>query len=72
MTLVEEAALELVALLDELNFQYMLIGGVAVALWGEPRATLDVDITILVEPDQLAPAAQPDMLVRFKRLLNNV
>jgi hypothetical protein len=58
MTLVEEAALELVALLDELNLQYMLIGGVAVGLWGEPRATLDVDITILVEPEQLAPTVQ--------------
>jgi hypothetical protein len=47
MTLVEEAALELVALLDELNLQYMLIGGVAVGLWGEPRATLYVDIPMM-------------------------
>jgi len=53
MTLVEEAALEFVALLGELQLPYMIIGGVAVGLWGEPRATLDVDLTIWVEPDRL-------------------
>jgi len=31
----------------------MLIGGLAVALWGEPRATLDADFTIWVEPEDL-------------------
>jgi hypothetical protein len=53
MTIFEAALLEMTALLDELHFNYMLIGGLAVALWGEPRATLDVDLTIWVEAGQL-------------------
>jgi hypothetical protein len=53
MTLVEEATREFVDLLEEWGLRYMLIGGVAVGLWGEPRATLDVDLTIWVEPHHL-------------------
>jgi hypothetical protein len=51
MTRLEAALLEMAALLDELHLPYMLIGGLAVAQWGEPRATLDVDLTVWVEPD---------------------
>ena len=43
MTILEAALLEVTALLDELHLSYMLIGGLAVAEWGEPRATLDAD-----------------------------
>ena len=32
----------------------MLIGGLAIALWGEPRSTLDVDFTIWVDPQHMA------------------
>ena len=53
MTLIEEAALEFVGVLDEWRLRYILIGGIAVGLWGAPRATLDVDLTIWVEPDRL-------------------
>ncbi len=53
MTILEAALLEMAALLEELHLDYMLIGGVAVALWGEPRATLDVDLTLWVEPDRM-------------------
>lgn len=51
MTRLEVALVEAVALLDDLRLRYMLIGGLAVAQWGEPRATLDVDLTVWVEPD---------------------
>ena len=30
----------------------MLIGGIAVGLWGEPRATLDVDLTLWVDESE--------------------
>ncbi|MQY59440.1 MAG: hypothetical protein GH144_07535 [Clostridia bacterium] len=30
----------------------MLIGGIAVALWGEPRATQDIDIVVLISKDR--------------------
>ena len=35
-------------LLKKEKVPYMLIGGIAVALWGEPRATQDIDIDIVV------------------------
>ena len=53
MTLLEEATIEIAALLDELHLPYMVIGAAAVGFWGEPRATLDVDVTIWVEPDRI-------------------
>jgi hypothetical protein len=28
----------------------MVIGGLAVSLWGEPRSTLDVDVSLWIEP----------------------
>lgn len=52
MTRLEAALLEVTALLNDLDLRYMLIGGLAVASWGEPRATRDVDLTVWVEPDQ--------------------
>ena len=52
MTRLEAALLEVVAILDASKISYMLIGGLAVAEWGEPRATLDVDLTLWVEADQ--------------------
>ena len=52
MTGLQAALLEMAAALNELHFDYMLIGGLAVGLWGEPRGTLDVDLTLWVEPEQ--------------------
>lgn len=45
MTRLEAALLEMAALLDEFHLPHMLIGGLAVAQWGEPRAALDVDLS---------------------------
>lgn len=53
MTALESALLETTAALERAGIPYMLIGGLAVSLWGEPRSTLDVDITIWTEPDEL-------------------
>jgi hypothetical protein len=54
MTALESSIAELASILDDLSVPYMLIGGLAVAAWGEPRATLDVDVSIWVEPANLA------------------
>lgn len=35
-----------VGVLEEEGNPYMLIGGLAVVVWGEPRATRDVDVTV--------------------------
>jgi len=41
------------ATLNESNLPYMIIGGQAVLLYGEPRLTRDVDITLGVGIDHL-------------------
>ena len=40
-------------LLDQLEVPYMVVGGHANALWGEPRATLDIDVTVLLNESRL-------------------
>lgn len=42
-----EAAGEVGAFLTERAWEYCIIGGLAVARWGEPRATLGADMTLL-------------------------
>ena len=42
------------AALQEHGVAYALVGGLAVAVWGAPRATKDIDL--LVRPESLAEA----------------
>ena len=49
MTSQEEALASLARLLEQHQLDYMVIGGLANAVWGEPRATLDIDVTIAAE-----------------------
>jgi hypothetical protein len=58
MTSLEAALVEVASLLEELSLPYMLIGGLAVAIWGEPRATLDADFSIWVEEKDLGRAIE--------------
>jgi hypothetical protein len=58
MTDLQSAVLEVASLLDELGYAYMLIGGLAVAMWGEPRATLDVDVSVWTAPGEFEDAVQ--------------
>ena len=44
--------MEAASILDELAAPYMLIGGLAVSAWGVLRATLDVDVSLWVEPER--------------------
>jgi hypothetical protein len=50
MTELDSALAEVAAALEHCQLPYMLIGGLAVAATGEPRATLDVDISAWVDP----------------------
>lgn len=50
---------ELLKALKEINtflkkekVKYMILGGVALQYWGEPRFTRDIDITVMIEPDE--------------------
>ncbi len=77
----ERAIADLARLLSAATIPYMLIGGHANAIWGEPRATIDVDVTIWATEHQaddiariLAPGfqclvEQPVNFVRDVRVL---
>jgi hypothetical protein len=53
MTLYEELR-SILAALDRARVDYALVGGLAVAVWGAPRATKDIDL--LVQPADLPRA----------------
>lgn len=53
MTLFDEL-LAVLKCLDEAQVEYALIGGLAVAIWGAPRATKDIDL--IVRREGLNPA----------------
>ncbi|HXC53288.1 MAG TPA: DUF6036 family nucleotidyltransferase [Candidatus Limnocylindrales bacterium] len=77
----ERAIADLARLLSAAAIPYMLIGGHANAIWGEPRATLDVDVTIwatehqaehvaaILEPAFQCLVEQPVNFVRDVRVL---
>jgi hypothetical protein len=56
MTGLEAALVEVASALESLAVPYMLIGGLAVSAWGEPRTTVDLDLAIWVEPEDLEPS----------------
>ena len=54
----ESALRDLSTLLDKHGVPYMVIGGLANAIWGNPRATLDIDVTIWVPDKQIEEMLQ--------------
>jgi predicted nucleotidyltransferase len=67
MSGLERALDSIVRFLDERRIPYMIIGGVANLVWGEPRATIDVDASVLVE----APA-WPGIIRALRRIFRVV
>ncbi len=51
MNELEQAVQEITAILTDLAIPHMLVGGLALAAWGEARTTLDVDVTLWVGAD---------------------
>jgi hypothetical protein len=49
VTQFEKAIIDITKFLRKKRIAYMIIGGVANLFWGEPRTTLDVDVTVNVE-----------------------
>lgn len=47
-----KAAVRVARWLERQGVRYFLIGGVALQYWGEPRLTHDVDVTVLVAPEE--------------------
>lgn len=52
MNSLKRQLIEAVKLLESLKTDYAVLGGVAVNIYGEPRFTADVDISILLEKDE--------------------
>jgi hypothetical protein len=42
-----------VAPLEAAGISYMITGSVASSIYGEPRNTLDIDLVVLIQPDQI-------------------
>jgi hypothetical protein len=49
--------------LDELQVPYAIGGALALGFWGEPRGTLDVDLTLFVPPER--PAGCVELLLEL-------
>jgi len=58
--------------LTKLNIPYMLIGGQAVLLYGEPRLTRDIDITVGLSTDELEKVRSVVKRARLKILIDDV
>ena len=81
MTALDRAINAITHVLESLHVDYAVVGGIANAVWGEPRATIDVDVTVAVEDDVLSqtveaiakhfrlPIADPAAFVRQTRVL---
>lgn len=67
MSALESALLGLAEVLEERKIPYMVIGGLANAVWGEPRATLNVAVTVWVEDREIARAIE-DLTSGFRAL----
>lgn len=46
----DQVAVELARRFDEFGIDYAIGGALAMGLWSEPRATLDVDLTLFLNP----------------------
>jgi hypothetical protein len=65
LPILARAAAEILAWLASRGRQACVIGGVAVARWGEPRTTQDVDLTVRTEFGT-EEAVLEDLLARFQ------
>jgi hypothetical protein len=53
MTPLDRAIQDITGVLEALHVDYAIVGGIANAIWGEPRATIDVDVTVSVSENEL-------------------
>lgn len=65
-----DAALAAQQACERIGLEFCVIGGVALQRWGEPRYTADVDLSVLVEPDQERRVSE-DLLDRLPARIEN-
>lgn len=49
----QKLLIKVVKILENLEIPYLISGGIAVSVWGRPRATFDIDIVIEVSKSQI-------------------
>ncbi len=54
------------------NIPYMVIGGQAVLVYGEPRLTKDIDITLGVGPEEIEKIKSIVKKLKLKALVDNL
>ena len=56
-----------IGVLERLGIPYMVVGGFAAIFYGEPRLTIDVDILVVMRPEQIPSfvAAFPIEITRW-------
>ena len=67
----EETIIKIANFLSDLSIPYMIIGGQAVLLYGEPRLTRDIDITLGIDIDKLELILKNLLLYNLKPLPEN-
>ena len=70
MTTPERSLVAIATFFEAASVPYMIIGGTANLVWGEPRATLDVDATVWVQEHDI-PSVVTALLERFQSLVPN-
>ncbi len=51
--LLDQTLIKIANFLSENNIPYMIIGGLANAVWGNPRSTIDIDVTIWIKDEKI-------------------
>ena len=69
--MIEELIAKIVRCLDEKKIPYMIIGGQAVLLYGTPRLTRDIDITLGVDTDKFSLIKEICKKLELKLLSEN-
>jgi hypothetical protein len=72
----EETLIKIANFLNHLSIPYMIIGGQAVLLYGEPRLTRDIDITLGIDIEKWlkefdSALGGKNFLLEFKKLIEN-
>ena len=53
MNLLDQALVKIANFLSDNSIPYMVIGGLANAVWGNPRSTIDIDVSIWSKEDKI-------------------
>lgn len=57
---------KIISVLQKFKIKYVIIGGIAASILGKPRATIDVDVVIIITPEKIEDFIQALRLCGFK------